>query len=114
MANWRNGEMAEYPTKQNALLCEKKVSQKWNCNGIRKKVIIYKRNEKKHSVIIIGPIGETDRGTVWFFNQPLKNINTLTIVIIIIIDMMVWLFVTKLSLVKYQLVAIFLNHLSLV
>ena len=64
--------MEEYPTTQNALLCEKKVSQKWNCNRIRKKVIIYKRNEKKHSVIITGPIGETDRGTVWFFNQPLK------------------------------------------
>ena len=64
--------MEEYPTTQNALLCEKKVSQKWNCNRIRKKVIIYKRNEKKHSVIIIEPIGEADRGTVWFFNQPLK------------------------------------------
>ena len=73
LEEWRNGGMAEYPTTQNALLCEKKVSQKWNCNGIRKKVIIYKRNEKKYSVIIIGPIGETDRGTVWFFNQQKKK-----------------------------------------
>ena len=83
----------------------------WN----KKKIIIYKQNEKKHSVIIIGPRGENDRGTVWFFSQPQININTFTIVvIIIIIDMVVWLFVTILSSVECQLVTIFLNHLSLV
>ena len=74
---------------QNALLYERKSY----INRIamdKKKIIIYKQNEKKHSVIIIGPRGETDRGTVWFFSQPPKNINTFTIVIIIIIiDMVV-------------------------
>ena len=36
--------MAEYPTTQNALLYETKVSQKWNSNEKRRKFIIYKHN----------------------------------------------------------------------
>ena len=32
----RNDEMVAYPTTRNALLCETKVSQKWNCNEIRR------------------------------------------------------------------------------
>ena len=37
---WWSGGMAEYSTTRNALLCETKISQKWNCNEMRKLFII--------------------------------------------------------------------------
>ena len=60
------------------------VERKSHKNGIAMEL---EKEEKKHSLIIIGPRRQTDRGTLWFFS----HINTFTIIIIIIIitDMMV-------------------------
>ena len=40
----RNDEMVAYPTTRNALLCETKVSQKWNCNEIRRLFLLTGKN----------------------------------------------------------------------
>lgn len=86
MTDWWNSVLEEWRNiiQRRMSCCVERKSHK---NGIAMEL---EKEEKKHSLIIIGPRGETDRGTVWFFSQPQININTFTIVIIIIIiDMVV-------------------------